>query len=176
MNSTPAKPEDFFSIATVHIRSWQAAYAEILDPEYLASLSIESRAARWESILRANTSKALISWQGTEVSGFVNFGKCRDAQAPEDRGEIYALYVSPATWRRGIGRELLTQAISELKALGFQSVSLWVFTKNQRAINFYESFGFQSLPGSGKVLEIGGRQVEEVTYVRHDASQETHPN
>lgn len=169
MKATTATIEDASPIADVHIRSWQAAYAEILDPEFLAALSVESRTARWQAILSANDSTTLVVRQGSEISGFVNFGKCRDAEAPGDQGEIHAIYVAPSAWGKGVGRELMIQAMNELRALGFLSVSLWVLSNNLRSIRFYESFGFERVPSSMKLTDVGGRQVEEVIYVRHDA-------
>ena len=41
-----------------------------------------------------------------------------------------------------------------------------MLTENNRGIAFYESCGFQRVSGSEKRFEFGGREVEEVAYVR----------
>jgi hypothetical protein len=43
----PARPGDAEAIATVHVRSWQAAYPGIVPQPVLDRLSIERRAASW---------------------------------------------------------------------------------------------------------------------------------
>ena len=124
MNTALALPPDSLGIATVHIRSWQAAYADILEPSYLASLSIENRSNRWREIISSNETKTSVSRAYDEIVGFVNYGKCRDEGASNGRGEINAIYVAPWAWGQGIGRDLMAHALNELKALGFTSVSL----------------------------------------------------
>lgn len=59
MYITPALLENALAIARVHVRSWQVAYAGILEPGFLDKLSVEARARRWHDILtRAETPKA----------------------------------------------------------------------------------------------------------------------
>jgi ribosomal protein S18 acetylase RimI-like enzyme len=54
-------------------------------------------------------------------------------------GFIEQLYVDPAAWRRGVGRDLLAHAMELFPA----GLSLHTHQKNQRARAFYERFGFQ---------------------------------
>ena len=166
VETTPAHVEDAWAIATVHIRSWKAAYAGMIDPDYLASLSIEDRSIRWQATLAANADPILVARLQGEVAGFVSYGKCRDQGAPLDRGEIWALYVSPSAWGQGLGRTLIQQAMDELATLGFESISLWVLSANHRGRKFYESCGFERVPGSEKCFDLGGHPVEEVAYLR----------
>jgi L-amino acid N-acyltransferase YncA len=169
MQIAPAAMADTAGIAAVHIHSWQAAYAEIFEPAWLAALSVESRAKRWEAIIEANESHTVVSRQDSQVTGFVSFGKCRDAGAAADQGEVFALYVAPEMWGRGCGRALLQHAVSRLRADHFTSTSLWVLSANRRGIGFYEACGFERVTGSERVFEMGGRQVDEVAYLcRHE--------
>ena len=170
MEISAAAPEDVHGIATVHIRSWQAAYAEILDPAWLSTLSIEARAKRWQDIIVTNESHTVVSRSVGRITGFASFGKCRDEGATSSQGEIWALYAAPEVWRQGTGRALLEHAASRLSASGCDTISLWVLTGNHRGILFYESCGFERVQGSEKLFELGGRQVEEVAYLlRNDA-------
>ncbi|RQO59335.1 GNAT family N-acetyltransferase [Paucibacter sp. KBW04] len=162
MNIAPATPEHASGIARVHIRSWQAAYAGILDQAFLDQLSFEDRAIRWEDILQRQESKTLIALQDDNVVGFINYGHWRDEQSSPEQGEIWALYADPESWSQGVGRALMAQALLELRALGYVEISLWVFGRNERGVNFYKSCGFSHVKGSEKQFELGGRQVEEV--------------
>ena len=166
MDITPATADDAAGIARVHVRSWQVAYAGILDPDYLQGLDPVKRTDRWREILQQNESQTHVARHQGVVAGFVSFGRCRDEGAPPDRGEIWAIYTLPELWGQGFGKALLQRSLEELAALGCNSVSLWGLSRNQRAIGFYESRGFKPVPDSQKMFELGGRQVEEVCLLR----------
>lgn len=170
MNIVPATVENAPEIARVHVDSWKAAYAEILDDEFLANISVKNREQRWCAILQKGESRTLVAQQGESVVGFISFGTCRDEGAAHDCGEIWALYADPGVWGRGVGRALLQHALQELRFTGYSSVSLWVLSQNRRGIAFYEAFGFRRVAGSEKSFELGGRQVDEVRLLlQHDA-------
>lgn len=160
----PATYESADEIARVHVHSWQAAYADILDPEFLANLSIEDFAMRWRKILLKADSQTLVASQSGSVVGFINFGRCRDEGTSQDQGEIWALYVEPCVWSQGLGRALMQHAVQQLRSGGYGITSLWVFSQNRRGITFYETFGFRRVQSSEKQFNLGGRQVEEVCF------------
>lgn len=56
---------------------------------------------------------------------------------------ITDLYVLPEYRGRGIGRKLLEECISRLKAKGYSRVRLSVWVENSRAIKLYDSLGFK---------------------------------
>ncbi len=166
MKIASAVVEDAKDIASVHIHSWQSAYAEILDHKWLTALSIETRARCWEEIIEANDSKTVVSRHEGRVTGFISFGKCRDEGATAAQGEIWALYTAPEVWGQGTGHALIEHAASALRGAGFTSMSLWVLSANHHGVKFYEGRGFKRVPGSEKVFELGGRHVKELKYVR----------
>jgi ribosomal protein S18 acetylase RimI-like enzyme len=165
MEVRAASPEDCRAVAEVHVASWQAAYAGILDPAFLASLSIDRREESWRQVLSAAQSELLLGVAGASVIGFASFGPSRDADAPAARAELWALYVHPTSWSTGAGRELWQAAHARLGSQGFSSVSLWVLERNVRAINFYSAAGFTTEAGSEKEFELGGTKVREVRMV-----------
>ena len=168
MEVRPATAEDATGIAEAHIRSWQAAYVDILDPAFLQSLSVERRSAQWREILEKQESRTLVARDQSGIAGFVSFGHWRDEETAQDHGEVWALYARPETWGQGIGRGLLTAALDELRASGRSTVSLWVLSANARAVRFYRSGGFKPVEGSAKTFELGGRAVEELCLRRRD--------
>jgi ribosomal protein S18 acetylase RimI-like enzyme len=148
-------------IAAVHVRAWQVAYPDILDPDFLAAISIAERTKRWVRNLTEDPATTVIAVLEGEIIGFASWGHCRDESPPVGQGEIWAVYVHPDHWRRGVGKALLGSVLSGLRNDGYGSASLWVLSLNSQAIAFYESQGFSRVPDASKVVEIGGRQVEE---------------
>jgi ribosomal protein S18 acetylase RimI-like enzyme len=58
---------------------------------------------------------------------------------------IGQISVLPAHQGRGIGRRLIESALSELRRLGFESVTLAVTSANTNALHLYESCGFRTI-------------------------------
>ena len=75
------------------------------------------------------------------ISGYTrvmqNSDTCAFFRLCED-GELDDLYVLPGFRCRGIGSEILQKVINDSK----ESLYLYVFSRNLRAIAFYERFGF----------------------------------
>lgn len=157
--------DDAAGIAQVHVATWQQAYAGIIPAEYLASLSVPQREETWRQILSTGTTRVVVARIREEVVGFVVFGKSRDHDATTDAGEVHAIYVLPAWWAHGIGRELWLCARGRLREEGFTSVTLWVLTDNARAVSFYRKAGFELDPSRSQQLIRGGRSLTEVRYV-----------
>ncbi len=170
MNIRPAQLDDVFSMATVHVHSWQVAYAHVLPSEFLQSLSVEKRATGWEKVLLGGESQNAVAEVGGEVVGLVSFGPCRDSGARMEQGEIWAIYAAPQSWGTGVGRCLMAHAMAGLTASGFSEASLWVLTSNARAIRFYGAAGFRVVPGSQKLVHIGGTELEELRFAKQNAA------
>jgi len=165
MEIRPASHDDCRAVAEVHVASWQAAYAGILDPVFLAGLSIDRREESWRQVLSARESELLLGLVGPSVVGFASFGPSRDADAPSARAELWALYVDPRAWSTGAGRELWQAAHARMQSQGFSTVSLWVLERNARAIGFYTAMGFRVEAGTEKEFELGGAMVREMRMV-----------
>jgi len=165
MQVTAARPEDCHALASIHVESWQAAYATLLPAAYLAGLSVAERAQSWASILETSASRTLIARRGGETLGFVSFGRCRDQGAAARRGEVWALYVAPRSWSSGVGWALWEAARVLMLHQGFAEVSLWVLAGNARGLRFYESIGFRREPKSAQYFERGGTRLSEMKLV-----------
>ena len=59
------------------------------------------------------------------------------------RGQINYLAVEPGTQRTGIGRRMMEEAETKLKALGCPKINLQVRTSNTKVIAFYEAIGYK---------------------------------
>jgi ribosomal protein S18 acetylase RimI-like enzyme len=100
---------------------------------YLAELSADQQVTLWESILTGQETSVLVAGEG--VAGIVAF-------AP-GTGDIRALYVDPARFRRGIGTQLLATAHEQLAAAGRDETTLWVLEGNEAGFAFYERHGYE---------------------------------
>jgi len=170
MKTRTATTSDASAIASVHVQAWQEAYRHILPATYLSSMSIPDRTRSWQQILTKNESTTLVSESGGVVTGFVSYGHCRDPQSAPSRGEIWAIYVAPEHWRKGAGRALLSIALANLAASGFDETALWVLSDNERGIDFYKSQGFGAVPDSQKMFTLGCIQVSELQLLRRNAA------
>ena len=118
MRCRDARLEDAAAIASIHVAAWRAAYNDLMPPAYLAALDVDRARGRWEQWLRTACPVVVVE-ANAEVVGFCRYGPSRDSGAGPSMGEIVAVNLCPASWRQGLGRELLLVAISRLRAAGF---------------------------------------------------------
>jgi ribosomal protein S18 acetylase RimI-like enzyme len=157
-----ARVADAPKIARVHVDGSRAAYRGLVPQVHLDRLSYAEREASWRDIL---VNEAMITVVADEPSsgvvGFANGGARLSHDLPGD-GELYAIYLSPAHWRCGIGRRLVQALVGELIALGCTSMSLWVLRDNP-ACAFYEALGGRRA-GTAETF-IGGACLPKVAFV-----------
>lgn len=163
-----ATVDDAEQIAVVHVQSWRAAYRGLLPDDFLNNLSLEQRIRQWQSILSDPANIIPVYEDEGQVVGFVSYGRTRDEDLDQDKtGEIYAIYLLPDRWGQGFGAALMHEGLKRLQEQGYQLVSLWVLAGNNRAIQFYEQFGFKA-DGATKVEERPvGIELREVRYVKN---------
>lgn len=159
-----ATAADPAAIAKVHVASWQQAYRDILPEAYLASLSIEQRLAQWHKTIEAQINPVFVAEVDGEVVGFSCVGPCRDADAGPQDYEILAIYLDNRYWSKDLGRQLWLAARDVAVVQGAQRMSLWVFSKNLRAIKFYQTMGFSCETGSLEVFDIGCIEASELRF------------
>ena len=162
-----ANPCDAYGLAEMHVAAWQVAYRGLLPDDFLDGLTVEARAERWQQILTDSPRQIWIACEDDRIVGFASLGVSRDDDALSNQtGEIYAMYVHPDEWRRGIGSALMAQALHALKLLGYAEAILWVLRGNRRARDFYEASGFV-VDGAAKIdTNAAGISYDEVRYRR----------
>mgnify|MGYP003950987601 CR=1 FL=1 len=137
--------DDANLIATVRVRTWQAAYRGIFPQSHLDAMNIEAQTERTGNWLR-NPERRGSDWvllNDNEAVGWsVTLLRSRDDDLPADTGEIPAIYVLPAYWGQGYGHRLMAHTLDALRTLGAHSVALWVLEDNLRARAFYVREGF----------------------------------
>ncbi|GAA4676645.1 GNAT family N-acetyltransferase [Frondihabitans cladoniiphilus] len=172
-----AAVDDARGVAVVHVETWRAAYAGLIDDAVLAGLDVDRRTAGWtrwitHSLAGEETDgpgvppqKLVVADVDGRVVGWAGFGPGRD-EGTAGRGELGGLYVHPAFWSQKIGHALVDRVEAELTAAGFASAYLWVLDGNERAIRFYERHGWAA-DGGEKVGAGGGATgLHELRHTR----------
>jgi GNAT superfamily N-acetyltransferase len=160
--------EDVKSLATIHVVGWQGAYGGIMDQAYIDSQTIEKRTADWSQWIRDNTVERWLAFEDEKPVGLIAYGPLRTAPPgtssirPLYTAEIYALYILPKAWRKGVGSALLNASVQNLLEQKHTSMCLWVLDKNKRACAFYEKMGGQRV--GKKMVEFGPSTLKEVCY------------
>lgn len=154
----PATLEDAPAIAAIHVRTWQAAYAGIVPSDYLAGLSEQEKTAFWQQQLAVNRGVVLVAVNDDEIVGWASGGLSRDADV-ESGSEVYAIYVSPEFWGRGVGRRLMRRVEGAISPCSI--ITLWVLGQNQHAQGFYRKIGYE-FDGAEKTVQFGSVNLSEV--------------
>jgi ribosomal protein S18 acetylase RimI-like enzyme len=163
-----ALPGDAKSIASVHVRSWQQAYLNLMPPDFLASLTetLPKREAYWARAIESKDADVLVSEVDGNVLGWISVGPCRDEdKSGAESGEVMAIYVLAEYWGKGIGAELWKSGLKRLFDQGYKNITLWVLSANERAVRFYQGLGGREELGSRRTLVRGGVSLDEVRYV-----------
>ncbi|GAB2937174.1 GNAT family N-acetyltransferase [Nonomuraea fastidiosa] len=158
---------DVERIAEVHVLTWKGAYQGLLPQPLLDRFQPAQRVPQWERIIERTAwprQGTLVAEDEGDLIGFADLCPTRDDDRdPAKVGELAAIYVLPAAWKRGAGRGLMTEAMRTLREAGYSSATLWVLEGNDRAIRFYERMGWRP-DGTVKDAVIGGREVRELRY------------
>ena len=162
---------DAGSAGRVHCASWRAAYRGILPDSFLDGLDerdfVARRRADLARIRPGDRRGAWVAEAAGFVRGFAVAGPARDDDLPTRTGEVYAIYLEPAWFGRGIGRPLMERALAHLRSAGFDRCAVWVFAENARARRFYEAAGLSLDVGAPRrAWRRGGVVREEVRYLR----------
>ena len=146
----PATPEDAKAIVDIQRQTWLDTYpneaADITEHDIQLKLAgehgelIPSRIERWRQRISSPESHqgVFIARMGEEAVGFT---------APaimEGQRRIGAIYVLPKAQGKGIGIQLLRKAVDwHRQQAPAEPIFLHVVSYNQKAIRFYERFGFK---------------------------------
>ena len=144
--------EDIDGKGYVHWKTWHETYTGLIDPSYMEKTTLETcvdMARRWPQ----NT---MVAKDGDKVIGFVCYGEHHD-EGLTDCGEVFAIYVLAEYYGRKVGYALMNAAIEKLAAYG--KVALWVLKGNDRAIRFYQRYGF-CLDGTEREVKLGAPKTE----------------
>ena len=149
----------------MHVESWQVGYRGLMPDEVLDGLSVDTRERWWgETLCGPGVRGTLLAMQDRSVLGFAAVGAERDGDPVV--GELYAMYLCPAAWGRGMGCRLHAAAMARLRAFGFERASLWMLAGNERARRFYRREGWVADGRSKLVTGPAGVELEHQGMAR----------
>ena len=166
-----ADVDDAEAIAAVHAAGLQASYRPLL-PDRIAHLVLDPpevapRIPGWRRCLeRPRVSTTVVACDNHEVAGFCTLRPRPGDNAAGATGEIWALFVRPSHWRRGIGRLLCERSLADARGQGFADVELWELESNARARQFCHAMGFRPAGETRIFLEHAGVALRELRYRR----------
>ncbi len=164
MNIRKATLEDTLAIAKVHVDSWQSAYRGLLPDERLDRMDHIRGAQHFHESITREPEAFYVAEDEDGIIGVLALGPCRDQKADGTSiGEVYALYLAPTHWRRGVGSLMMNTAELLLKTGGYSRIILWTFEGNERARVFYEAVGFVT-DGATRFFDEVGAPVNCVRY------------
>jgi len=164
-----AQAKDATGLGSVHVKCWQESYYGIVDEGYLSQRSITESVQKWQNILKDQPKDVFryVVEADKKIVGFAAAGRQRDNKIPTD-GEIYALYLLNDYKGRGLGSSLMQKLFLNLMENGLNSVSLWVFSENKPARNFYEKWGAQAY--CEQEIIVGTQPLYETSYIWDNVS------
>jgi ribosomal protein S18 acetylase RimI-like enzyme len=158
----PARVEDADAIAHVHHQSWEETYPGLMPPELLERVSLDHRLAQWRRGLAAPAPglARFVAERDEDMTAIAQCGPPQDADLGTTH-EIWLLYVLRKAQGLGLGVALMKTMFDHLRMsrpagdgeppgqpeFGAvmrppdESVGLWVLTRNEPAIRFYERLG-----------------------------------
>ncbi len=136
----------------VHYKAWHETYTDLVNAEYMQKLTLEKCteiAHRWRDNI-------IIAKDGDKVIGFAGYGAYRDDTLPE-HGEVFAIYVLEEYQGKKVGYTLMNAALNKLA--DYNKIAVWVLKGNDKAIHFYERYGFK-FDGAEAELMLGTPNTE----------------
>lgn len=160
---------DARGVAVVHVDSWRAAYAGLIDQDVLDRQSVDARTSMWSTWIERSLAgestdaygpvphRLIVAELDGRIVGWASFGGGRD-EGMTEQGEIAGLYALPDAWSQGVGRALIRHAEDALRSAGWAHAYLWVLNGNERAIGFYRAHGWATDGGekSGEGGSVDG--------------------
>ena len=159
MNIRKAVRADTTRIAEIHVRSWQAAYKDLLPEDFLSTLDIHKREKMWNSCLEENGQLFVVEDSDSKIIGFLHLNESTE-QDLREATELTAIYLDPEYYGSGVGT-VFYKRIEENVHTDY--LYLWVLSTNRIGIAFYEKNGFEP-DGKRKAFEMDGQTFEEFRY------------
>jgi ribosomal protein S18 acetylase RimI-like enzyme len=154
-----ATVEDVPEIQRIARRGWTAAYGD-----FLAKAAIDAILADWyapdqlEASITTPEAVYLVA-EADEVTGYASAAPTGDGEA-----QLYAIYVDPDWWDKGIGTKFLETIAERLTARDIERLRVEVLADNAVGVSFYESRGFERTTERDRT--VGEQALAEYVYHR----------
>ncbi|MHB8383893.1 MAG: GNAT family N-acetyltransferase [Candidatus Binataceae bacterium] len=133
-----AQGYDAAAVAGIYVDSWNLGFDGLMpkrrvDPELIA---------RWgKDIIAPLPNRWWVAELTGTIVGVAGIGPRRDPVDPE-LGELDTIAVAPSIWVHGVGRALMSTAVTHLIRDGYREAVLWTLAGYERGRIFYERTGW----------------------------------
>ncbi|MFI7607188.1 GNAT family N-acetyltransferase [Micromonospora sp. NPDC049366] len=160
-----ATADDLRAVGALHQRSRVAAYSSFLPAQALADPTPEVMGQYWVDRWGWERDDHLMTVAEREdrLVGFSYVGP--DDEGDPSTGLLHAIHLDPAERGRGVGRELMVDALTTMRERGWRRAALWVLAENDHARRFYERGGW-STAGVRREDRIGSALTVQLRYTR----------
>ncbi len=117
-------------------------------------ITVESR-LNW---LKAHSPRTYPLWvmeSDSQIAGWLSFQPFYGRPAYYSTAEI-SIYVAPEFCRRGVGKQLLQQAIAYSPAIQINTLLGFIFAHNEPSLKLFEKFNFSEWGYLPRVAELDG--------------------
>lgn len=101
-----------------------------------------------------------------DVAGWLSFNEFVPRCAYQGTAEL-SVYVAESFRRRGVGRQLLTHAISRAPSLDITAMVGLIFAHNTPSLKLFEQFGFERWGFLPRIARLDGVQRDLTIWGRH---------
>lgn len=151
MNIRDATPEDLSSIVEIY-NSTISSRTVSADTE---PVSVEQRSG-WFREHDPTRRPLWVAEEGGTVVGWFSFGDFYDGRPAYHATVEVGVYVREGFRDRGLGRQLLEEAIRRAPQLGVKTITAGAFAHNEPSVKLFESFGFERWAHYPNVAELDG--------------------
>jgi GNAT superfamily N-acetyltransferase len=140
-----SNPTEADAIEQLRLAAWRSGFRGILPDHFLAAARGDPNGRRQliESRQRDDGVDLVCVVDG-EIVGWVSGGPTRDVDLDARAiRELYACYVQPPHWGRGLARGLLNAALEALEREQIIATTGWVLSANARMLKVMSGFGFE---------------------------------
>ncbi len=139
----------------VIVAIYNAAIPNRMAASDLEPVSVESRFC-WFSEHTPNHRPIWVMEVDQAIAGWLSFQSFYYERSAYQATAEISIYVAPAYRRRGVGRQLLSQAIRQSSSLGIKTLLGFIFAHNKPSLQLLQTLGFQHWGYLPKVAELDG--------------------
>ena len=140
-----ADPRDAALLTELGASTFTETFAAVNAPEdFAAYMAVAFGEEIQRAELEDSNTTVFLAERGGDAVGYVMLRECRapSCVTSADTLQIARLYARRSVQGMGIGATLMQRALAEAAGRGKDAVWLGVWDRNERAIRFYESWGF----------------------------------
>jgi L-amino acid N-acyltransferase YncA len=134
------------------VEIYNAAVPSRMATADLEPVSVESRMAWFQGRVPSQLPLWIIEVDSV-IGGWLSFQSFYGRPAYHSTAEI-SIYISPDFQHQGLGKQLLTKAISESPNLGLKTLVSFIFAHNHPSLKLFEKFGFQHWGHLPKIADL----------------------